>query len=196
MYLQSHFSVENLSSVLLAPRKVSTSPSLGLTLQRTSARRTITKFGLSAFAALHSLQRKSLWDGDAPHLLQNKFVRTTMRLFNAIFFSIFFSFYWCYLFPLNCTIDFQLISLDFAIDFAIFTMWLQTYGWTDRQTDGQNNRQTDRIMGRQANEWMDMQYLCMNMQKNDDFPIDFAIFTKTLPTDQPTDRPTDGHTLL
>ena len=44
-------------------------------------------------------------------------------------------------------------------------MWLQTYGWTDRQTDGQNNRQTDRIMGGQANEWMDMQYICMDMQK-------------------------------
>ena len=72
-----------------------------------------------------------------------------MRLLNAIFFSVFFS----------------LISLDFAIDFAIFTMWLQTYGWTDRQTDGQNNRQTDRIMGGQANEWMDMQYICMDMQK-------------------------------
>ena len=44
-------------------------------------------------------------------------------------------------------------------------MWLQTYGWTDRQTDGQNNGQTDRIMGGQANEWMDMQYMCMDMQK-------------------------------
>ena len=63
------------------------------------------------------------------------------------------------------TIDLKLISLDFAIDFAIFTMWLQTYGWTDRQTDGQNNGQTDRIMGGQANEWMDMQYMCMDMQK-------------------------------
>ena len=33
---------------------------------------------------------------------------------------------------------------------------------------------------------------------NDDFPIDFAIFTKALrtdgPTDQPTDRPTDQRT--
>ena len=27
------------------------------------------------------------------------------------------------LLPLNCTIDFNLISHDFAIDFAIFTMW-------------------------------------------------------------------------
>ena len=49
----------------------------------------------------------------------NKFIQTTMRLFNEIFFSIFFSFYECYLFPLN--------HLDFAIDFEIFTMWLQMY---------------------------------------------------------------------
>ena len=35
------------------------------------------------------------------------------------------------LFPWNCTIDFKLILLDFAIDFAIFTMWLQTYEWMD-----------------------------------------------------------------
>ena len=27
--------------------------------------------------------------------------------------------------------------------------------------------------------------------KNDDFPIDFAIFTKALPTDGPTDQQTD-----
>ena len=75
--------------------------------------------------------------------LDNKFVRTTMRLFNAIFVSIFFLFYgWC-LFPLNCSIDFQLISLDFSIDFAIFTMWLQTYGWMDRPMDRIMERQTE-----------------------------------------------------
>ena len=58
-----------------------------------------------------------------------------------------------------------LVSFGFAIDFAIFTMWLQTYGWTDGQTDGQNNGQTDRIMGGQTNKWMDMQYTCIEMQK-------------------------------
>ena len=62
------------------------------------------------------------------------------------------------LFPWSCTIDFKLISLDFAIDFAIFTMWLQTRGWTDGQTDGQNIGQTDKMMGGQTNKWMDMQY--------------------------------------
>ena len=30
--------------------------------------------------------------------------------------------------------------------------------------------------------------------KNDDFPIDFAIFTKALPTDRPTDQRTGGRT--
>ena len=58
---------------------------------------------------------------------------------------------------LSYTIDFQLISLDFAIDLAIFTMWLQAYGWIDGQTDGQNNGQTDGIMGRLTNECIDMQ---------------------------------------
>ena len=60
---------------------------------------------------------------------------------------------------MNCTIDFQLISFDFAIDFAIFIMWLQTYGWMDGQTDGQNNGQTDGLMGGQTNEWIDIQYI-------------------------------------
>ena len=66
---------------------------------------------------------------------------------------------------MNCTIDFQLISFDFAIDFAIFIMWLQTYGWMDGQTDGQNNGQTHGILGRQTNEWIDMQYMCIEMQQ-------------------------------
>jgi len=68
----------------------------------------------------------------------------------------FFSFYGCYMFLLNCATRFKLISLDFAIDLAIFTMWLQTYGLMDGQTDEQNNGQTDRIVGGQTNEQMDM----------------------------------------
>ena len=66
---------------------------------------------------------------------------------------------------MNFKIDFQLISLDFAIHFAFFAIWIQTYEWTYGQTDGQNNRQTDRIMGGQANEWMDMQCMCIDIQK-------------------------------
>ena len=30
--------------------------------------------------------------------------------------------------------------------------------------------------------------------KNNDFPMDYAIFTKALPTNGPTDGPTDGPT--
>ena len=82
-----------------------------------------------------------------------------MRLINAIFFP-FFSFYGCYLFQLSCTDEFPLISLDFVINFAIFTMWLQRCGWMDGQTDGQNNGQTDRMMGGETNKWMDMQHTC------------------------------------
>ena len=66
---------------------------------------------------------------------------------------------------MNCIIDFQSISFDFAIDIAIFIMWLQTYGWMDGQTDGQDNGQTHRILGRQTNEWIDMQYMCIEMQQ-------------------------------
>ena len=66
---------------------------------------------------------------------------------------------------MSFTIDFQLISIDFAIDFASFTIWLQMYGWMDGQTDGQNNYWTDQIMSGQTNEWIDMQYMCLNMQR-------------------------------
>ena len=69
------------------------------------------------------------------------------------------------MFLLNCSTRFQLISLDFAIDLAIFTMWFQTYGLMDGQTDGQNNGQTDRIMGGQTNERMDMRFMSIDMQK-------------------------------
>ena len=65
------------------------------------------------------------------------------RIFVRTNWLIFFSFHVCYLFPLNCAIDLQLIKLEFAIDFAIF-MWLQTdsqidgwtNGWTDQRMDG------------------------------------------------------------
>ena len=58
-----------------------------------------------------------------------------------------------------------MISFGFAIDFAIFTMWLQTYGWTDGQTDGQKNGQTDNLMGGQPNEWMTMQHMYIDKSK-------------------------------
>ena len=93
--------------------------------------------------------------------------------------------------------DFQLISIDFAIDFAILTMWLQTYGWIDGQTDGQNTGQTDRIMGGQTNEWIDMQYMCIDMQKTMIFQRILRFSQKHYgPTDGPTDGQTDGQTLI
>ena len=75
-------------------------------------------------------------------------------------FLYFFLFYGCYLFLSSCTIKFPLISLDFAIDFAIFTMWLQTCGWMDGQTDRHNNGVTDGLIGGQTNKQMDMQHTC------------------------------------
>ena len=44
---------------------------------------------------------------------------------------------------------------------------------------------------------MDGHVLCVHIHaKNDDFPMDFVIFKKALPTDGPTNGPTDRHTLL
>ena len=43
----------------------------------------------------------------------------------------------------------------------------------------------------QTNDWMDMQYMCKDMKKNNHFPIDFAIFTKALRTDGQTNQRTD-----
>ena len=61
---------------------------------------------------------------------------------NAVFFSIFSLFHGCYLLPLNCAIELQLILFDFVIDFAIFT-WLQTDGETNSQTDQQMDGSMD-----------------------------------------------------
>ena len=36
---------------------------------------------------------------------------------------------------------------------------------TDIWIDRQRGRQTDIITGRQVNEWMDMRYMCIDMQK-------------------------------
>ena len=110
-------------------------------------------------------------------------------------FNIFFNFI-DNLFPLNCTIDFKLISHDFAIDFAMFTIWLQMYGRTDGQTHGQNNGQTDK-MGKQTNEPMDMQYICIDMQETIIFQWILQFLQKHYGrTDGPTDRRTDGRTNL
>ena len=56
----------------------------------------------------------------------------------------------------------------------------------DRQIDSK----IDRMMGGQANEWIDIQYKCIDMQKTM-IPIDFATSTKGLQTDGPSDGPMD-----
>ena len=74
-------------------------------------------------------------------------------------------------------------------------MWLQTYGWMDGQTDGQNNGQTDRIMGGQTYEWIDMQYMRIDMQKTMIFQKILRFLQKHYgPTNGPTDGPTDRRT--
>ena len=124
-----------------------------------------------------------------------------MRLFDAIFFSIFFFILWMLYVSTELFHQMPMISLDFVINLTIFNMWLQTYGLMDGQTDGQNN-------GQRQNDGLKVQ--CMDGHsiymhgpaKNNDFPTDFAIFTKALqtnrrtkgPTDRRTDGPTDGHT--
>ena len=68
------------------------------------------------------------------------------RRFSTHFSVNIFIFYGCYLFLLNCTIDFQFDSLDIARYFAIYTMGLQTdgrsYGWADQWIDGAMDGQT------------------------------------------------------
>ena len=50
-----------------------------------------------------------------------------------------------------------------------------------RQMDRQIDSKIDRMMGGQANEWIDIQYKCIDMQKTM-VPIEFAISTKGLQT--------------
>ena len=56
--------------------------------------------------------------------------------------------------------------------------------WMDRPMDGWNNRWTDIPLYRDA----------IYATENDDFPTDFAIFTKLLQTNQQTDRRTNRWT--
>ena len=72
-------------------------------------------------------------------------------------------------------------------------MWLQRYGWMDGQTDGQNDGQTDKIMGRQTNEWLDMQCMCIYMQKTVIFQQILQFLQKRYGrTNRRTDGPTDA----
>ena len=61
-------------------------------------------------------------------------------------------------------------------------------GW-----NGQNNEETDKYMGGQTNALMDMQYMCIKMQKTMIFQ-QFYDFYKSI-TDRPMNRRTDGRTV-
>ena len=83
-------------------------------------------------------------------LYKNKFVRTMMRLFNANSFSIFLFILWMFLSPLNCQLNLQLISLDFARFCNFYNVV------TDRRTDDIciiNYNQLYVLRKMKANKW-------------------------------------------
>ena len=71
----------------------------------------------------------------------------------------------------------------------------------DGQIDGQNNGQTDGKMGRQTIEWIDMQYMCIDMQETIIYQWILQFLHKHYGrtdrrTNRWTNRQTDGQTLL
>ena len=128
------------------------------------------------------------WDFWPPQICQkmvNKFVQTMMQLFNASFFSIF-------LWMLSVFIElYYLIPIDFTwFCYRLCNFYnMVTDMWMDKQIDNIMDRQTDWWADRSINGWT-----CNTHAKNDEVPIDFAIFTKALPTDRWTDGPTNGRT--
>ena len=107
--------------------------------------------------------------------------------FQCTFLFNIFSFSGYNLIPLTCTIDIKLIQLDFAIDCSIFTMWLQTDGWTGRWTDQSMDWPMD---GQKLPSYTEM----IDWSINDDFPTNFAILKKQY--GPPTNRGMDGSTPL
>ena len=61
-------------------------------------------------------------------------------------------------------------------------------------TDGRTDQLMDRLMDGWTNEWTNKPFYtdAMDASENDDFPTDFAIFTKSLRTNRPTDQGTNG----
>ena len=111
---------------------------------------------------------------------KNKFVRTTMRLFNAIFFSIFVLFHgWFVSMKLYhwLQIDFTWFCNRFCHFYNVATdIWMDGWidRWTEWWTDRQNNGRTD--------QWMDGHAMYVHRHaKIHDFSIYFAIFTKASP---------------
>ena len=114
------------------------------------------------------------------------------------YFQYFFSFYWCFLSPLNCTIELQLISLDFARFCNFFNVV------TNRWTDGPMDRQTNGWMDQWMEQWMynvSFVYKCDRRILKCWFFNRFCHFYKSVmdrqtgrPTDRRTTRPTNGQT--
>ena len=106
------------------------------------------------------------------------------------YFQYFFSFYGCFLSPLNCTIDLQLISLDFARFCNFFNVV------TNRWTDGPMDRQTNGWMDQWMEQWMynvSFVYICNRRILKCWFSNRFCHFYKSF-TDRQTDRRTDQRT--
>ena len=93
-------------------------------------------------------------------------------------------------FPCIFLFNIFFILHNFAMDFAVFTMWLQMDGLTGKWMD----QWMDRPMEEWNSGWTNIPPYkdAMYTSKNDDFLTDFAIFTKALWTDAPTDQRTNG----
>ena len=114
----------------------------------------------------------------------------TSSLFNAIFLSILFFILWMICF-------YRTVPLTWNWFYLILQKILQFLQCGYSRVDGRMYKQMDRIMDRQTVWWTERPingWTCNIHAKNDDFPIDFAIFTKALPTDRLTDQPTDRRT--
>ena len=73
-----------------------------------------------------SVWRPSRGTSHVPNAVETSSYKQRCGFSMQFSFQHFFSFYGCYMFLLNCFTRFKFILLDFAIDSAIFTMWLQT----------------------------------------------------------------------
>ena len=122
---------------------------------------------------------------------KNKFIQTTMRLFEAIFLSMFFSFHgWFVSMKLHhgLLIHFTWFCYRFY-NFYNVASDICMGEWIDRLTEWW----TDSHDYGNTDQWMVGHAMYVHRYSKDShFPIDFAIFKKALRTDRPTDQRTDG----
>ena len=93
---------------------------------------------ISTYAYVYTYARPILFLQNFAHPVIPEQVHTN----NNAAFQCYFLFNIFFIFWIICTVDFKLILLDFAIDFARITMWSQMYGWMDRQMDRMMDRPT------------------------------------------------------